>query len=405
MTVREFAQALARELAARGVSRDEAIRHSAALVRTFTDEDMEEIEGYSSPEEFDELSNSLAALILSKHTRGTVKNDDADIASAPRGTQRTDGESHGANGNASGSGTAEDASSRENENGDAGTDGTKVSADGGFGTLSEADIPAASRRIAPAAAAASTGAMKTRAVNTGDTAMSADSSATKAFHITSTGAAAKNGSTAVEETVRISSPVTDATVVLKSPAAAPCADTTVAERSDMEKTIVGVSPAKESETQEIYLEESSPIIREKTVLTPRGKGFFWTITVLTSPLWICFAAAVLCVFGIATAAVCAFIAACLCLVCAEAAGGGIVALVGIIYGITRIITGNPAAGIFEIGIGIAAGGISLALGILTYNFAVLVLPKLLKQLISFEGYCLRRVPVIIDRFREECNRL
>ena len=173
----------------------------------------------------------------------------------------------------------------------------------------------------------------------------------------------------------------------------------------MEKTIVGVSPAKESETQEIYLEESSPIIREKTVLTPRGKGFFWTITVLTSPLWICFAAAVLCVFGIATAAVCAFIAACLCLVCAEAAGGGIVALVGIIYGITRIITGNPAAGIFEIGIGIAAGGISLALGILTYNFAVLVLPKLLKQLISFEGYCLRRVPVIIDRFREECNRL
>lgn len=396
MTVREFAQALARELAARGVSRDEAIRHSAALVRTFTDEDMEEIEGYSSPEEFDELSNSLAALILSKHTRGTVKNDDADIASAPRGTRRTDGESHGANGDASESGTAEDASSRENENGDAGTDGTKVSADGSFGTPSKADIPAASRRIAPAAAAASTGAMKTRAVNTGDTAMSADSSATRAFSITGSFQGAQQSSAA---------PVTDATVVLKSPAAAPCADTTVAERSDMEKTIVGVSPAKESETQEIYLEESSPIIREKTVLTPRGKGFFWTITVLTSPLWICFAAAVLCVFGIATAAVCAFIAACLCLVCAEAAGGGIVALVGIIYGITRIITGNPAAGIFEIGIGIAAGGISLALGILTYNFAVLVLPKLLKQLVSFEGYCLRRVPVIIDRFREECNRL
>ena len=396
MTVREFAQALARELAARGVSRDEAIRHSAALVRTFTDEDMEEIEGYSSPEEFDELSNSLAALILSKHTRGTVKNDDADIASAPRGTQRTDGESHGANGNASESGTAADASSRESESGNADTDEAKGSADGDFTTPSKADIPAASRRIAPSAAASSTGAMKTRAVSTGDTTVSADSSATRAFPITGSFQGAQQSSDA---------PATDATVVLKAPAAAPRADTTVAERSDMEKTIVGVSPAKESETQEIYLEESSPIIREKTVLTPRGKGFFWTITVLTSPLWICFAAAVLCVFGIATAAVCAFIAACLCLVCAEAAGGGIVALVGIIYGITRIITGNPAAGIFEIGIGIAAGGISLALGILTYNFAVLVLPKLLKQLVSFEGYCLRRVPVIIDRFREECNRL
>ena len=396
MTVREFAQALARELAARGVSRDEAIRHSAALVRTFTDEDMEEIEGYSSPEEFDELSNSLAALILSKHTRGAIKDDNGNGASASLSAQRPDGKSHGANGNASENGTAADATSRESESGNADNDEAKGSADGDFTTPSKADIPAASRRIAPSAAASSTGAMKTRAVSTGGTAVSADSSATRAFSITGSFQSAQQSSAA---------PATDATVVLKAPAAAPCADTTVAERSDMEKTIVGVSPAKESETQEIYLEESSPIIREKTVLTPRGKGFFWTITVLTSPLWICFAAAVLCVFGIATAAVCAFIAACLCLVCAEAAGGGIVALVGIIYGITRIITGNPAAGIFEIGIGIAAGGISLALGILTYNFAVLVLPKLLKQLVSFEGYCLRRVPVIIDRFREECNRL
>lgn len=405
MTVREFAQALARELAARGVSRDEAIRHSAALVRTFTDEDMDEIEGYSSPEEFNELSNSLAALILSKHTRKAVKNDDVNDASASRSAQRPNGSSSGTDGDNSEGGNAADAASRENENGNAAADGAKSSADGGLFAPSKADIPAASRRITPSAAASSTGAMKTRAVNTGDTAMSADSGVTKAFHITSAKASAKNGSTAAEETVRISSPATDATVVLKSPAAATRADTTAAERSDMEKTIVGISPDKESEMQEIYLEESSSIIREKTVLTPRGKGFFWTITVLTSPLWICFAAAVLCVFGIATAAVCAFIAACLCLVCAEAAGGGIVALVGIIYGITRIITGSPAAGIFEIGIGIAASGISLALGILTYNFAVLVLPKLLKQLISFEGYCLRRVPVIIDRFREECNRL
>lgn len=395
MTVREFAQALARELAARGVSRDEAIRHSAALVRTFTDEDMEEIEGYSSPEEFDELSNSLAALILSKHTRGAVKNDDADIASASRSAQRPDGERHGANGDASESGNAADVSNRENENSNAADGDAKGSSDGGFAAPPNVDIPAASRRITPAASASSTGAMKTRAVSTGDTAVSADSSATRAFPITGSFQGAQQSSGA---------PATDATVVLKAPAAQG-ADTTVADRSDMEKTIVGISPVKESEMQEIYLEESSSIIREKTVLTPRGKGFFWTITVLTSPLWICFAAAVLCVFGIATAAVCAFIAACLCLVCAEAAGGGIVALVGIIYGITRIITGNPAAGIFEIGIGIAAGGISLALGILTYNFAVLVLPKLLKQLVSFEGYCLRRVPVIIDRFREECNRL
>ena len=161
----------------------------------------------------------------------------------------------------------------------------------------------------------------------------------------------------------------------------------------------------DGDTQEIYLEEETLPIREKTVLTSRGKVFFWVITVLTSPLWICCGALIMCVFGICVAAVCAFMAACICLVCAEAAAGGAVALVGIIYGISRIFTGSPAAGIFEIGLGIAVGGVALALGILTYNFAVVVLPGLLRQLISFEGYCLRRIPPALDRFREECNRL
>ena len=64
-----------------------------------------------------------------------------------------------------------------------------------------------------------------------------------------------------------------------------------------------------------------------------------------------------------------------------------------------------ATGLFEMGLGIAVGGLALALGILTYNFAVLVLPYAMKQLLTFEGYSLKRVGPMINRFREECNRL
>ena len=69
MTVNEFARTLAKELAARGVGRDEAIKHSAALVRTFSREDLREVEDYGCADDFKELSDSLAALIFSRAAR------------------------------------------------------------------------------------------------------------------------------------------------------------------------------------------------------------------------------------------------------------------------------------------------------------------------------------------------
>ena len=69
MTVNEFARTLAKELAARGVGRDEAIKHSAALVRTFSREDLREVEDYGCADDFKELSDSLAALIFSRAER------------------------------------------------------------------------------------------------------------------------------------------------------------------------------------------------------------------------------------------------------------------------------------------------------------------------------------------------
>lgn len=342
MTVQDFARTLAKELVSRGVSRDEAVKHSAALVRTFSREDMQEVEGYGCGDDFKDLSDSLAALIFARAARA-VKSAASPEAFAPESVEK-----------------------------DAGDDAADTYDGVTDKALKETEAPE--------------NTAEKKAVFDKESGAIADTANTDSADI---------GSTRAFDTVRVPEIGTEA---VAAPTGVVSAVSSAENRAVLREVADG-------DTQEIYLEEEVAPIREKAVLTPRGKVFFWIITVLTSPIWVCCGVFVMCVFGICIAAVCAFMAACICLVCAEAAAGGAVALVGIIYGISRIFTGSPATGIFEIGIGVVVGGIALALGILTYNFAVVVLPGLLKQLISFEGYCLRRVPHVLDRFREECNRL
>lgn len=384
MTVNEFARTLAKELAARGVGHDEAIKHSAALVRTFSREDLREVEDYGCADDFKELSDSLAALIFSRAARerkAFEKSADAAVSAqtAMNETEtaaetETESAAETETDNAAGTDISTDTAAE--------TDGGKVCEPNRADGAEKGVVTDETEIVEPEKSEAQSMADRETAqsVPTSDTVRinTADIGSTRAF---------------------------DAVRAEIAPTGTVTAPTSVVSVGHSEERGVAAKDIADGDTQEIYLDEETSPIREKTVLTSRGKVFFWVITVLTSPLWICCGALIMCVFGIAVAAVCAFMAACICLVCAEAAAGGAVALVGIIYGISRIFTGSPAAGIFEIGLGIAVGGVALALGILTYNFAVVVLPGLLRQLISFEGYCLRRIPPALDRFREECNRL
>lgn len=405
MTVNEFARTLARELAARGVGRDEAIKHSAALVRTFSREDLREVEDYGCADDFKELSDSLAALIFSRaeRERKAIENS-ADAAAAAADAAKSETEYASADKTEYAAGEIERAAGEtecaageteraagetEYAAGDVSAD-TAANTDGGV-KVCEPDRTFGAEKGREPDNAEIRESEKTEAESTADRETAASVPASDTLRINT----ADIGSTRAFDSVRAESASTGAVT----------APTSVVPVGSNEERGASAKDIADGDTQEIYLEEETLPIREKTVLTSRGKVFFWVITVLTSPLWICCGALIMCVFGICVAAVCAFMAACICLVCAEAAAGGAVALVGIIYGISRIFTGSPAAGIFEIGLGIAVGGVALALGILTYNFAVVVLPGLLRQLISFEGYCLRRIPPALDRFREECNRL
>lgn len=384
MTVNEFARTLAKELAARGVGRDEAIKHSAALVRTFSREDLREVEDYGCADDFKELSDSLAALIFSRAERESkaIENS-ADAAMSETEYASADKTEYAAGETECAAGETERAA------GDVSAD-TAANTDGGV-KVCEPDRAFGAEKGREPDNAEIRESEKTEAESTADRETAASVPASDTLRINT----ADIGSTRAFDSVRAEC----------APTGTVTAPTSVVSVGHSEERGVAAKDIADGDTQEIYLDEETSPIREKTVLTSRGKVFFWVITVFTSPLWICCGALIMCVFGIAVAAVCAFMAACICLVCAEAAAGGAVALVGIIYGISRIFTGSPAAGIFEIGLGIAVGGVALALGILTYNFAVVVLPGLLRQLISFEGYCLRRIPPALDRFREECNRL
>lgn len=295
MKIKDFATSLADELCSRGITRDEAMKHTLTLIKTLTEDDIREISEYSSSADFCELSDSLAELIIEKRRKKENGSHINEEARSEKNAERT--------------GRAND--------------------------IRVSDI--------------------------------SDIGATRSFDI------APHRSPAADD-----------------PAAAPPRNTAVSSNDPV--------------VQEIYLEEGAAI-REKVVLTPRGRAFFISIAVLTSPLWICLSALVLAVFGLSIAAVCILIVATLGTVCIETACGGVLTLVGLIWGIAQIFSSHIGIGIYEIGLGVIIGGVSLGAGILIYNFSVVVLPRFLRNLISFEGYCIRHVVPMLDRMREECNRL
>ncbi len=69
---------------------------------------------------------------------------------------------------------------------------------------------------------------------------------------------------------------------------------------------------------------------------------------------------------------------------AEVAVGSLVALVAVIYGVSQLFIVMPI-GMFELGLGVAAIGVTMFVGILMYNVAVRLLPFLLRQFIRFQS--------------------
>lgn len=67
MTVKDFSANLAASLMDRGISKEDAVSHVLTLAKTLTEDDLREITEYKSPEDFAELTESLADIIKKKN--------------------------------------------------------------------------------------------------------------------------------------------------------------------------------------------------------------------------------------------------------------------------------------------------------------------------------------------------
>lgn len=173
-----------------------------------------------------------------------------------------------------------------------------------------------------------------------------------------------------------------------------------------EKTPSPEKDARESapEPQEIILGDDSSI-KEKPVMTARGKLIFWAIVLLTLPLSLTALGLCVILFVLSVCAICAFIVASFGLVLCEIAAGGAGFSVGLVYGILKIVNGYTGVGLYEMGIGVACLGVTLVIAFLTYCFATKTLPYLLREVLAFWGIAFRRLGLLTERFREECNKL
>lgn len=71
------------------------------------------------------------------------------------------------------------------------------------------------------------------------------------------------------------------------------------------------------------------------------------------------------------------------------AAGCSVALIGIIYGAYKIVTGLVPVGMYEIGLGITIGGVVMFVGIIMYNIAIRLVPYLMKKLAQLVGFAFK----------------
>lgn len=136
---------------------------------------------------------------------------------------------------------------------------------------------------------------------------------------------------------------------------------------------------------------------------PNSK-MFWILFGVSLPITVPLALVVLGIFGLMWGALVGIIVGAIATLAAVVTAGTAVALVGIIYGVVQLFT-SVATGVYEIGIGIVIAGIVLALGILLYNFAVRLVPILIKLVWKLFKYVFGRLKELFNYLRKESAKL
>ena len=146
---------------------------------------------------------------------------------------------------------------------------------------------------------------------------------------------------------------------------------------------------------------------KKTIYRPDPNadyGKFYLIFACTSPLWGFLALCLLALFALVLAAMFVGIFALIGVLFVGVAVGSIVALVGIIFGITQLF-GYAPIGLYEIGLGIRVGGFVMLGGIIVYNVAVRLLPYLIRRELDLFTFTIHKCIELYYRVKGACADL
>lgn len=135
----------------------------------------------------------------------------------------------------------------------------------------------------------------------------------------------------------------------------------------------------------------------------KGSPMFWALCILTFPIYGAVLLMMYVLFFVLFAVLAISIFASILLLAAVVIAGTGLSLYGIIYGIIQTFT-VFSPGLFEIGLGITIGGITMLAGILIYNFAVRLLPFVMKMLFQLLRLTNEKLAELFYYIKKECSR-
>lgn len=149
---------------------------------------------------------------------------------------------------------------------------------------------------------------------------------------------------------------------------------------------------------------AKPHHRGKREMSDKGKTTFIVGLVLLLPFIIALVVGVTALFACLYGAIFILtVASCVVLVVGSALGTAL-SLVAIIYGVIQLYSVMPV-GLYEMGLGIVIGGVTLFVCILLYNFVVRLVPYLSKQLFRLYKFLWRQLVRLGGIAKGACEKL
>jgi len=148
----------------------------------------------------------------------------------------------------------------------------------------------------------------------------------------------------------------------------------------------------------------SSVSRKRRREKIKGSPLFWGLFILTFPIWGTAILALYTLFFSIFAVLSVSIFVLILLLAGVVIAGAGLSLYGIIYGIIQTFT-VMATGLFEIGLGVIIGGITMFSGILIYNFAIRLLPFVMKMLFRLLLFIGGKLGDLFYFIKKECSRI